>query len=290
VRGKGSAEVHFIIDMRKNFLRVLGGLLVLGASGCSSLYMPNVPNTPMLTSKGELSTSAHITLKGNASFNSAYAVTDHVGVLLNGSMMSNHKEKKDFRHNLLEAGGGYFTTFGPNQNRILEVYAGVGRGSSELSLKEKTPEGLSTYDRQETTFNKVFLQVNYSSKKKRLLTLFGNEHTLNYGTALRLSRVSMSEFFRNDIKQPTEDNIFFEPVFYTRMSLTPSIQLQYTSGSNFGLKNRDFLTAGNSVFSIGFIVNVGGRTLKKDAPRLEDRTPALPPLPTRKKKATTIKL
>ncbi|WP_219921500.1 hypothetical protein [Rufibacter sp. XAAS-G3-1] len=276
--------------MRKSFLRVVGFMVGLGATGCSSVYMPNVPNTPMLTSKGELSTSGHITLKGNASFNSAYAVTDHVGVLLSGAMMNNNNDKKDFRHNLLEAGGGYFTTFGPNQNRVLEVYAGIGRGSSDRTYKDKTSEGLMTYDRQETTFNKYFMQVNYSSKKKRLLKLFGNEHFLNYGTALRLSYVTMGEFVRNDIKQPTEDNIFFEPIFYTRMTLTPSIQLQYTSGSNFGLKNRDFMTAGNSVFSIGFIVNVGGRKLKKDAPRPEDRTPALPSLPKWNKKGNTIKL
>ncbi|WP_207435674.1 hypothetical protein [Sabulibacter ruber] len=262
--------------MRKSFLQVAGLLLGLGVSSCSSVYMPNVPNTPMLTAKGELSTGGHITLKGNASFNSAYAVTDHIGVLVGGAMMNSNKDKKDFRHNLLEAGGGYFTTFGPNKNRILEIYAGLGRGSSDRTYKDRTPEGLVTYDRQETTFNKYFMQVNYSSKKKRLLRLFGSEHTLNYGTALRLSYLTMNEFYRNDIAQPKEDNIFFEPIFYTRMSLTPAIQLQYTSGSNFGLKNREFMTAGNSVFSIGFIVNVGGLKLKKDPPRPEDRTPALP--------------
>ncbi|GAA4315195.1 hypothetical protein [Nibribacter koreensis] len=261
--------------MKKQLLKAAGLFLAIGASSCSSVYMPNVPNTPMLTSQGELSTSAHITLKGNASFNSAYAVTDHVGVLVSGAMMNNDSRKKDFRHNLLEAGGGYFTTFGPNQNRILEIYAGLGRGSSDRTFKDSTPEGMMTYDRQEVTFNKVFLQVNYSSRKKRLLTLFGNEHTLNYGTALRMSRVNMSEFLRNDIKEATEDNIFFEPVFYTRLHLTPNIQLQYTSGSNFGLKNRDFMTAGNSVMSIGLIVNVGGKKLRKDAPRPEDRTPAI---------------
>ncbi|GAB2549126.1 hypothetical protein [Rufibacter soli] len=249
--------------MKKHFLKMAGLCLVLGATGCSSVYMPNTPNTPMLSSKGELSTSGHITLKGNATFNSAYAVTDHVGVLLSGAMMNNNNKKKDFRHNLLEAGGGYFTTFGPDQNRILEVYAGLGKGSSDRTYKDKTSEGLITYDRQETSFNKYFMQVNYSSKKKKSIGLFGKDFPLNYGTALRLSYVNMSEFVRNDIKQATEDNIFFEPVFYTRMTLTPSLQLQYTSGSNFGLKNREFMTAGNSVFSVGFIINVGGRALKE---------------------------
>jgi hypothetical protein len=212
----------------------------------------------MLSTRGELSTGGHITLKGNASFNSAYAVGDHVGVMINGSLMNSNRTKKDFRHNLLEAGGGYFTTFGPGGNRILEVYTGLGRGSSDRTYKDKTPEGPVTYERQEVTFNKFFLQVNYSSKRKKNLRLLGHSFGLNYGTALRTSYVKMDEFTRNDVDQPKEDNIFLEPIFFTRMVLSPTVQLQYTSGSNFGLKNRKYLTAGNSVFSIGFVINVGG--------------------------------
>ncbi|WP_245590621.1 hypothetical protein [Adhaeribacter aquaticus] len=225
--------------------------------------MPNTPNTPMLSAKGELSTGGHITMKGNASFNSGYAVSDHFGLIVSGAMMSRNRVKQDFRHNLLEAGGGYFTAFGPNHNRILEIYTGLGRGSSDRTFKEKTSAGAQTFDRQETTFNKYFMQVNYSSKRKESLRLLGRDYPLNYGTALRLSYINMDEFFRNDVAQPTEDNIFLEPVFYTRMALSPSVQLQYTSGSNFGLKNRKFLTAGNSVFSVGFVINVGGLTNKK---------------------------
>jgi hypothetical protein len=72
----------------------------------------------------------------------------------------------------------------------------------------------------------------------------------------------MTDFMRNNIAQPLEDNIFIEPVFFTRLKLNQNIQLQYTSGSNFGLKNRDFLTAGNSVFTLGIVVNVGGTIFK----------------------------
>ena len=73
----------------------------------------------------------------------------------------------------------------------------------------------------------------------------------------------MDEFYRNDLKQPTEDNIFLEPIFFTRVVLNPAVQIQYTSGSNFGLRNRKFLTAGNSVFSLGFIINANGLRIKK---------------------------
>jgi hypothetical protein len=245
----------------KKFLPYFTLSLALLASSCSSIYIPNVPNTPMLSSAGELSASGHVSLKGNVSFNSAYAVSDHFGVLLSGALININRTKKDFRSSLLETGAGYFTTFGPNNDRILEIYTGLGRGSTERTYKERTDAGLLTADRQEVSFNKYFMQVNYSSKDKKNLKLFGRNFPLNYGTAVRVSYLNMSEFLRNDIIQPEEDNVFIEPVFYTRMALNKTVQLQYTSGSNFGLKNRKFLTAGSSVFTVGLVINVGGANL-----------------------------
>jgi hypothetical protein len=197
-------------------------------------------------------------LRGNASLNSAYAVSNNFGVILNGSFINREQRKKDFRQNMLEIGGGYFSTFGPNDNRILEIYGGIGRGKSERIYNNVALNGTLTYDRQEMTFSKGFVQVNYSSKKANNLRLFGKSIPLNYGTAIRGSYLNMKKFSLNGINQPKEDNIFIEPVAFTRMHLSDAVQLQYTTGSNFGLKNRKYLTAGNSVFSLGFVINVGG--------------------------------
>ncbi|HXI00893.1 MAG TPA: hypothetical protein VNI52_11550 [Sphingobacteriaceae bacterium] len=241
-------------------------------AGCSSAYMPNVPNSPMLSARGELHASGHITPRGNASFNTAYAVSDHFGMLANGSLMNSNREKKDFRHNLIEVAGGYFNTFGPDSNkRIFEIYTGIGRGSSDRTFKEKKNDVFVTYDRQEVVFNKYFVQVNYSTKEKKSINLLGKSYPLNYGTILRMSYINMAEFIRNDAEQATEDNIFLEPVFFTRLVLNHAVQLQYTSGSNFGLKNRKFLTAGNSVFSVGLVINVGGMNLL-NKPEIKDRS------------------
>jgi len=238
-------------------------LILLIISGCSSVYMPNVPNTPMLSARGELNASGHITLKGNVSVNSAYAASDHFAILLNGSIMNSNRSKKEFSHNLIETGAGYFTTFGTDKNRVFEIYAGLGKGNSERVYINRPSGGLTTEDRQEVNFNKTFFQVNYSSKRKQDFKLFGARFPLNYGTALRVSHVRMTDFMRNNEKQAKEDNIFLEPVFFTRMAISNAVQIQYTSGSNFGLKNRKFLTAGNSVFSIGLVIGVGGRDLRK---------------------------
>lgn len=225
--------------------------------------MPNVPNTPMFTNKGELSAGGHATLKGNFSFNTAYAVSDKFAVMFNGSTLNNQRKKQDFRHSLVEVGGGYFTTFGRNENRILEIYTGIGRGSSDRTQKETSPEGIVTYDRLEANFDKYFLQVNFSSKKKEDLRLLGNRFPLNYGTALRMSYIDMYRHVWNGAIRPVENNIFVEPIFYTRLELSPVVQLQYTSGGNIGLKNGKALTAAYSVFSLGVVINVGGRNLNK---------------------------
>lgn len=244
----------------KRFILPLGSFLLalFSMSGCVSTYMPNVPNTPMFTGKGELSVGGHITPKGNITFNTAYAVSDHFAVLLNGSMLNSERRKRDFRHNLLEAGGGYFTTFGPQGDRIIEVYGGIGGGSSDRTENNEDKEGVMTYDRYEANFSKYFVQVNFSSKRKKSVHLLNRDFPLNYGTALRASYINMNKYLVNGKPGEEEDNIFFEPIFYTRLALNPSVQLQYTSGANFGLKNRKSLTAGYSVFSLGFVINVGG--------------------------------
>ena len=218
----------------------------------------------MLTTKGEIAAGAHMSLKGNFNFNSTYAVSNHVAVLANGAFMNNEKTSKDIKHKMIEIGGGYFDTFGPDNNRILEIYAGIGSGSNNRVFREfDGNDVLTSTTIQQAKYDKKFVQVNYSSKKVNKLHLFGVNFALNYGTALRMSFVKTNDFTINNIIQPNENNIFLEPVFYTRMILSDEVQLQYTSGSNFGLKSRKFLNAGNSVFSVGAVVNLGRAPKKK---------------------------
>jgi len=240
------------------YIRFAPVLSLFVLASCSSIYIPSVPNTPMLTTQGEIAAGAHMSLKGNFNFNSAYAVSNHVAVLANGAIMSNERDKRDIKHKMIEIGGGYFNTFGPDNNRILEIYGGIGSGRTERIFREfDKNDVLISSDLQEAKYDKKFIQVNYSSKKVDNLKLFGVNFGLNYGTALRMSFVKTNDFYRNNVLQANEDNIFIEPVFFTRMILSEQVQLQYTSGSNFGLKNRKFLNAGNSVFSVGAVINLG---------------------------------
>jgi hypothetical protein len=233
-------------------------------SSCSSVYMPNVPNTPMLSQQGEFSGGAHIFLRGNASLNGAYAVSNHFGILFSGAYMDREREKKDYKHKLAEIGGGYFNTFGPDDNRIIEVYVGYGNGSTDRVFRTYDDNDVLTRtDLEEVTYNKTFLQVNYSSKKNNNLRLFGANFPLNYGTALRISSVEMKTFMRNKIGQAREGNVFLEPIFFTRMKLSDTFQLQYTTSGTFGLNSRKYMNAGHSIFTIGAVVNLGAKSQPK---------------------------
>jgi len=244
----------------KSFLfKFLPVLAVASLSSCSSLYIPNVPNTPMLSTQGEFSGGAHASIGGNLSLNGAYAASDHFGIIGSASYLNSDGSSKDFKQKLGEIGGGYFNTFGPDDNRIIEVYAGYGGGKTDRTYLHYNNDVLTSKEHQETTYSKTFFQVNYSSRKSNDLRLFGKVFPINYGTAIRISHVNMKTFMINGIGQPREGNLFVEPIFFTRMRFSDRFQLQYTSSGNFGLNSRKFISAGNSLFTIGAVVNIGGK-------------------------------
>lgn len=249
------------MPLKYKLLSLVSAVLIL--SSCSSIYMPGVPNTPMLTRKGEVAAGAHISLKGNVNVNTAYAFSDKFAAMVNIGSMDSERRKRDVKHNYFEFGGGYFKTFGPEDNRILEFYAGMGTASSKRVVRNFDDGVLINTDIYDADYTKMFVQANYSSKKTSKVRLLGVDFGLNYGTAWRLSFASTKDFKLNGVPQINEDNIFIEPVFFTRMVLSEQFQLQYTSGSNIGLRSRKFLNAGHSVFTIGAVINVGGKSNTK---------------------------
>jgi len=68
----------------------------------------------------------------------------------------------------------------------------------------------------------------------------------------------MSRFELDEMAgQRLEENVYIEPVFFTRLELNKGFQIQYTNGWNFGLMDNQYLKAGNAVFTIGLVYNFG---------------------------------
>ncbi|GHE44989.1 hypothetical protein GCM10017764_30330 [Sphingobacterium griseoflavum] len=219
----------------------------------------------MFREQGEVYLAAHSNVKGNISGQAGVAVGKHVAVIANGSYIDRGGESSNnlFRQQLVEAGLGYFTKIGKDKRQVLEVYGGYGLGSSTEVDRRATTIGMEPVETRAMDFDKIFVQVNYSSTRKQKLNLFGKRRELNYGTAIRASRVGMTSFLINDLESPKEEAFFFEPLFFTRMELHKGLQLQYTNGFNFNVLENDYLKAGNAVFTLGVTYNFGGKTYRK---------------------------
>lgn len=248
-----------------SLLRALLLLLLPLLAGCTSLYFPPPPQVPLLTQKGEWSAGIHTNFSQNTALQGAYAISNHLGVMGSASFLHANKKQsffgsKDNRqtqdHDFVEGGLGYFTRLRQDR-RVLEVYGGLGVGSTKYT--EYSRETNVPTETREGTLNKYFLQVNYTSKEKKSFHVLGRDWPFNYGTALRASYVTLNGFRLNGVAHAPEYNIFFEPITYTRIEVLGPLQLQLISGSNFGLIPRKYLKAANSVFQLGIVVNLGGQ-------------------------------
>lgn len=112
--------------MKTKFLSIpIVFLLLSFFYGCAPVYIPTVVNTPLLSEQGEFQATLNTGVSGfDPQF--AYAITNHLGVMLNGSYVSrtNDTLSNFHKHLAFETGAGYFTKIG-NSGRF-EVFGGVG--------------------------------------------------------------------------------------------------------------------------------------------------------------------
>ena len=101
-------------------------VLVLGS--CAPAYVPNVINSPMLSEKMDLNIAGYT---GTAGYDlqGAFAITDNIGIMVNGSFADRTSDSTNsyHKHVFLEAGPGYFTKVG--NSGIVEIYGGFGIGN-----------------------------------------------------------------------------------------------------------------------------------------------------------------
>ncbi|QDA59486.1 hypothetical protein [Hymenobacter jejuensis] len=240
-------------------LRYLSLFLLPWLASCSSLYFPPPPQVPLFTQKGEFSGGIHTDWSSNTSLQGAYAVGEHIGVIGDASFLHSNKRKKAEDFDFGEFGAGYFTRI--RDRRVLEFYGGYGFGKSKRVERDSRAGDVNLSVQGNLT--KYFLQANYSSKESTTWHFFDRDWPVSYGTALRLSYMQLTDIKLNNAYHEPEDNIFLEPITYTRVQVLGPVQLQLISGSNFGLRHRKYLKAANSVFQLGIVVNLGGQEGKR---------------------------
>lgn len=113
------------MKIRQIFLSI-GVMLILNS--CTLLYIPNTVNTPLLSNKNEFQASVYT---GTSGFDAqtAFAVTDNVGIMLNGSFANRTSDSTSnfHKHKFVELGVGYYTKINDGNGRF-EVFGGGGLG------------------------------------------------------------------------------------------------------------------------------------------------------------------
>lgn len=195
-----------IIHSLKSLHKLVLLSVILSFTSCAPVYVPNTLNTPMLSEQGDLSGAVY---GGTAGFEiqAAYAATDHLGVMFNGSFVNGAQSDDVVHdHNFMEVGAGYYHAYGDRNS--FEIFGGVGLGDSR---------------------NRRSGNVGVSSKNVRLFIQpsFGIESdVLDGSAAVRLAYVSV------ETNGVVESAVFYEPALTAKLgykNIKGTIQLGYSS-------------------------------------------------------------
>jgi hypothetical protein len=125
---------------------------ILILNSCAPVYVPSVVNAPLLTNKGEVQAALHVGTSGiDPQF--TYAVSKHIGLMLNGSFANNTSDTTNnfHKHQFVEFGSGYFTNFGTRMK--FETFGGIGAGKLQAEYDNNLWVSRSNVD-----FTRFFIQ------------------------------------------------------------------------------------------------------------------------------------
>lgn len=177
------------------------GSVILMICSCSPAYIPNVVNTPLLSNKGEVQAAVHVGVSGvDPQF--AYALTDQIGLMLNGSFLQqkNNSTNTYYKYKFTELGVGYYSKIGDNGR--FETFGGFGLGniktnSTNSFLTDGTVGNISTRALSYRAFIQPTIGLSYA--------IFDGSFTT------RLVMVNISE------KSLLKTDYFAEPTFTVKL-------------------------------------------------------------------------
>jgi hypothetical protein len=196
------------------------------ASSCAPVYVPNIRNTPMFTKGGEFQSSFQI---GNGrDFQAAVSITKNIGLIGGYSYLDNREGGNNHRHHeLLEGGIGYFNSQGRTK---FEFFAGYGKG-----------EGSSYQEFYFFGDHKVYATGKY--ERFFIQPAIGFTREIFQGSFVaRFSHVNFTKF--------TDDNatfyvnkhglVFFEPAFVGRINVDKNFFLTFQYGVAIPLSQDEY--------------------------------------------------
>jgi len=227
--------------MKKTTLKTRGRHLLFLAygtillTGCVANYIPNVVNTPLLSGKGEVQIAAYTGFSGFDP-QAAVAVTDHIGIMANGSFEDWKSSINDdfHKHQFVEIGSGYYTKFGGIGR--FEAYGGYGHGI--LKARMDNDFWVSQADLQT---NRFFIQPSVGLATAVVDASFAN----------RIAIINLKQ----DSKSTTA--VFYEPVATIKFGFT---YFKFVTQAGFSLPANDHqmkFTYRPFIFSFGIQAFIG---------------------------------
>ncbi len=218
------------------YLSVLS--IPLGIISCTpTYYTPNGNNVPLLTEKEEFRFSASYDSRDftrGGEFQAALAVSDHVGIMLNGMLARSEFEStfgeddQEYYCNggFIEAGAGYFTVLQSYQQSslVFESYGGIGTGRFRNNFD---PEEWAS----EARYQRVFVQPSLGFKIKYF----------EIALSAKLAGLNYSRYI-SDVIDPSLEKFTFliEPALVLRAGTqNVKIHLQYLT--SFNINNQDLM-------------------------------------------------
>ncbi len=226
-------------------------LILLIASSCAPVYVPNARNSPMFTKAGEFQGSLQFGngLEGQG----AVSVTNHIGIMANYSYADRSSyrfeaddENEYHYHRFFEGGIGYFENQG---NWCYEIFAGYGRGEG---ANYDVYEWWGTQSVRATgKYERYFIQPAFGMNKKIMHVSF-------------VPRISIVDFtsFSNDVVSYTIDEnprVFIEPAIIGRVNLMDNhLFFVFQAGLSFSAGAKAFYDHRPLHFSTGMGFRLGG--------------------------------
>lgn len=211
------------------------GLIAFLLGSCAPAYVPNVISTPLLSNKGEMQFSVNTGIAGfDPQF--AYAVTDHIGVMVNGSFANWTSDSTDnyHKHKFLEIGTGYYTKLG--ESARFETFGGVGFGNLHANYSNDL-----WISRATVNSTRFFIQPTIGATTK----------VFDGSFATRVAYVSLTQ---DEIKG---SGIFLEPVLTGKIGYK-NVKGVMQLGLSLPFNHNDLIFNYQPfIFSVGLQVNIG---------------------------------
>lgn len=229
--------------------RSLLALVVVVLTSCAPAYLPNSRNVSLFREQGE----AMVTAAAGTAFElqSAYALTDHIGVMANGAIFNKKQSDGgvDYNRNYLFGEGG-LGLFGKNRTIRYEVYGGygLGRGTSYKGYYFFNQNGAKPVVAS-GKFTRLFLQP----------TVGTNHKNFNLAFSFRLSMVDFTEFESSGlVVKPKEDfQLFVEPALTGTFRLKGNLRGFFQININNPVPSDPYFDFVNFQTSVGIQLHTG---------------------------------